>query len=98
MPQHVFKMLDNLLDNGTDPETRALGEGIKVALEILSDVEKEVNSISGKLDKHIDDKTCHTPKGILVRNEVIFWWATLTILVSAIVAHAPELIKLIPVP
>lgn len=96
MPQNIINMLDGLMQNGGTPESKIRDAAQKATLEILSDIDANLTGVIERLDKHIDDKDCHTPKGLLVRGNVIFWAVSIMILISAIVAHAPELIKFIP--
>jgi len=86
MPQHVMKMLDNLIENGSGKDTRILAEGVKASLNILVDVQSGVATCK----EHTEDKDLHTPKGILLRKSVICWAIFIMIIVSTIVAHLPE--------
>ena len=86
MPQHVLKMLDNLIENGSSKGTQVLAEGVKASLGILVEVQNGVADCK----KHVEDKDLHTPKGILLRKAVICWVLFIMIIVSTIVAHLPE--------
>jgi hypothetical protein len=88
MPERVLKMLNNLIDNGSDDDLKVIGEGVKASLEILSEIQPAMNS-------HINDKELHTPKGILVRTKVIGWLLFIMIIVSTIVAYLPEKIAML---
>ena len=99
MPQHVFNMLNGLLQNGGNEETKVLGEGIKATLEIVADTQEDIglaldsiNTVQDLLNKHINNKDLHTPKGILVRGQVIAWFVLLMFIVSTIVMYIPDLI------
>ena len=102
MPQHVLNMLDGLLKNGSDEDTKVLGEGVKATLEIVADTQEEVAGAVDDIRKavllmktHIDNKDCHTPKGILVRTKVIAWAVFIMFLISTIVMYIPEGISLL---
>lgn len=110
MPQHIINILDDLITNGGTPESKAQTAGIKATLEIVADTQEEVAGAMGEirkvallLDKHISSEKCHTPKGILVRGNVLAWFGVSAVAVFAflyIVASAlgiEELLKsLIP--
>ena len=57
------------------------------------------NYIDGLVTRqHVQDKECHTPKGILVRGQVIGWFLFLMVLVSTIVMYFPEALALLKLP
>ena len=88
MPKHVLKMLDNLIDNGSDDDLKVIGEGVKASLEILSEMQPAI-------DDHIKDKELHTPKGILLRAKVVAWLLFIMVIVSTIVAYLPEKVAML---
>ena len=82
MPQHIINLLDDLLQNGSSQEYKTLAAGQKATLEIIADVDARQEMYYGLLEKqmtalqkHIDNQECHTPKGILVRGNVLAWFA-----------------------
>ena len=101
MPQNVINLLDGLLENGSDKDIKVLGEGIKATLEIVADMSAEMTGICSVMNEHIKDKDQHTPKGILVRGNVIGWFITsasvlFTILyIVANILGIEELIKMV---
>lgn len=100
MPQHIINLLDDLLQNGSSQEYKTLAAGQKATLEIIADVDARQEMYYGLLEKqmtalqkHIDNQECHTPKGILLRGPVITWAIFAVVVISTIVAHAPELLS-----
>ncbi len=85
----AIKLLDESL-NGSDEidmnkALKALGEAAKANLQISC-------NNNSKITTHVDDKDLHTAKGLLLKNDVIAWFLGLILLISAIVAHLPEVI------
>ena len=93
MPQNVIDMLDHLLENGSDNDIKVLGEGIKCALNMLSDIDEKVDMNCDAIQEHIKDKELHTAKGILVQSHVIAWMVGAMILIASIVSYLPELVS-----
>lgn len=100
MPQHTINLLEKLLENGGDEDTKVLGAGIKATLEHVSDIQEDiglamdaVERLAKSMNDHVKNTECHTPKGIILRGPVITWAIFAMILISTIVAHAPELIS-----
>lgn len=52
-----------------------------------------INGLATRL--HVEDKECHTPKGLLVRAEVIGWAIFIMIIISTVVTYLPEQIGLL---
>ena len=48
-----------------------------------------------KANKHIEDKELHTPKGLLVRKNVIVWAIFIMIIISTVVAYLPEQVAML---
>ena len=94
MPERVLSMLDNLIDNGTDHDTKVLAEGSKAILSILGEMQPVIDTCT----KHVEDDSKHTPKGILVRTKVIGWALFIMIIVSTIVCYLPEKIAMLGLP
>ena len=44
---------------------------------------------------HIENDKCHTPKGLLLRKEVIGWAVFIMILISTVVTYLPEKIGIL---
>lgn len=91
MPQNIINILDDLLENGSTPEVKAQTAGIKATLEIVADTQEEVAGAMGEirslvtsLNDHVKDKECHTPKGILVRGNVIGWMTASVLLLFSL--------------
>ena len=81
MPQHTINLLEDLLKNGADEDTKVLGAGIKATLEHVSDIQEDiglamdaVERLAKSVNDHIKNKECHTPKGLLVRGNVLAWF------------------------
>lgn len=89
MAQEIITLLDELLKNGTDSDTKVLGAAMKAMLGIQMGCKEDL----AKIKTHMEDKSLHTPKGLLVRNDVLKWMVGLTILISAIVQYVPDFIK-----
>ena len=89
MSDFAINLLDDLMENGANTTEKTTAAAIKVL--IIGQV--EMNEKLDGIDDHIKDKEIHTPKGILIRKEVLGPCIGGTIFISAIVAHAPELIK-----
>lgn len=82
MPQHTIGLLDELLENGADNDTKILGAGIKATLEHVADIQEDiglamdaVEMLAKSVNDHVKNKEMHTPKGILVRSNVLAWFA-----------------------
>jgi len=87
MPQHVLNMLDELIDNGSDEDSKILAAGVKETLKILEeDVVPEIRSSI----KHREDTDLHTPKGLLVRGQVIAWFVFFMFLIATLVMYIPD--------
>ena len=91
MPERVLSMLDNLIENGSDHDTKVLAEGSKAILSILDEMKPAIDACN----RHVDNKDLHTPKGILLRTKVIAWALFIMVIVSTIVAYLPEKVAML---
>ena len=89
MPKHVIEMLDDLLEDGTDEDTKVLGAAMKASLGMLIDCKESLRSV----EIHVADKDLHTAKGLLVNGPVIKWFVFLSALTAGIITYMPDLIK-----
>jgi len=91
----AIQLINDTLNNGDDvniPKAmKALGEAAKANLQISC-------KNNAKITKHVDNNEVHTPKGILVRSNVIGWFLFLMILISSIVTYVPELLIWLKLP
>ena len=83
MPKHALKMLEGLIENGSDNDIKVLAEGVKASLSILAEVQPVITN-------HVNDKELHTPKGLLIRAKVITWAIFIMFLVATIVMYIPD--------
>ena len=83
MSKHALKALENLIENGSNDESKALAEGVKASLSILSEIQPVITD-------HVKDKELHTPKGLLVRTKVIVWGVFIMFLVATLVMYVPD--------
>ena len=61
-------------------------------------IQEDVNDLKNKFQGHIDNNDCHTPKGILVRGEVIAWAIFIAMFISIMVTYLPEKLGLLITP
>lgn len=92
MPKHVINMLDDLLENGANQDLKVLGAGLKETLQMLDEDRRLRSTMYKALDAHIKDAECHTPKGLLVRKDVIGWAVFIVVLITGIMQYVPELV------
>lgn len=64
------------------------------SIQIQEDVEKSCK----RMEKHIDNKDIHTPKGVLLRGKVIAWAVFIVILVSTIICYLPDKVAVLFTP
>ncbi|MCK5601164.1 hypothetical protein KAR91_04790 [Candidatus Pacearchaeota archaeon] len=83
MPQHALNMLENLIENGSNDDSKVLAEGVKASLSILAELQPVITD-------HVNDKDLHTPKGLLIRAKVIGWAVFIMFLVATIVMYIPD--------
>ncbi len=83
MPKHALKMLEGLIENGSNNDNKVLAEGVKASLSILAELQPVITT-------HVNDKELHTPKGLLIRAKVIGWAVFIMFLVSTIVMYIPD--------
>ncbi len=83
MPKHALKMLEGLIENGSNNYNKVLAEGVKASLSILAELQPVITT-------HVNDKELHTPKGLLIRAKVIGWAVFIMFLVSTIVMYIPD--------
>lgn len=92
MPQQVkditIQEIDDFIsENNLDPRDRFM-------FRILRN-----NYLNGeKASTHIEDKEIHTPKGLLLRGQVIAWAVFIVIIISTVVAYLPEKIGMLSLP
>ena len=80
----VQEIEDFVKQNNLDPQEKLLWRVLKH------------NYIDGLATrKHIEDDKCHTPKGLLLRANVIGWAVFIMILVATVVTYLPEQISLL---
>jgi len=93
MPKQILSMLKELEENGSNNDARVLSAGVKATLEIVAENSKCMKKVNTNLEKHLNDKDCHTPKGILVRTDVIKWFLAIVFAVSMVAQYVPGIIK-----
>ena len=104
MPKHVKRMLDDLQENGANADIKVIGVALDAVLDILqedreekiayrTEREKKELEFQGEVRRHLLDTEAHTPKGILLRKDVVLYFVLASGLVSVIVVYIPEAIK-----
>ena len=104
MPEYVKKMLNDLKKNGAEEETKVIASALDAVIDILIENRKETIlyrcerekkelEFRGEVRNHLLDTEAHTPKGILLRKDVVTYFIIGVGIITGIVYYIPELIK-----
>ena len=59
MPKHVMHLIDDMLENGSDPDIKVLGAGLKETLSMLDEMGRYNRTMYKLIDDHVKDKSKH---------------------------------------
>lgn len=92
----IQEITDYIEENNLESINKLMLRVLKYNYAKSIQIKEDLTELKTCVDKHNDDKDLHTPKGILLRGNVVFWLVGLAILISSIVTYLPELISRIP--
>lgn len=81
---------EHIARNHLDPLDKLMLRVMKHNYAKSIQIEESVGEFSADFLKHVDDKECHTPKGIILRGPVIVWAIFIMILISTVITYLPE--------